>query len=594
MLFRSWEQYIKRRASGQGPELFVNHEDAKEWLKQCAPLNYVDGAWLCHIHKITTPFALRGVTKDAWQTFSEELGDGELEKNHVFLYKNLLRDIGIDLPDGDNADFTHARHGMKDDQIWKAATAQLLISLFPNDFLPEVLGFNMHFERLSVQTLKASKELPEFGISGYYFALHVSIDNSDSGHSAMALATVIRFLSIVKETGLMNVQEAWKRIQAGYLLSQSFEDKATLQMYESRVADILRNKACLSRKIHCTSRVRIGQRSLEAWLSSHSCNGSSGWKQDFLNALANARPWIYKGNSSKSLFMRELSWKGRMFGAFTNSEVESIRTWIDSLETDNANYQERYWQTVGRHEHKEAPFALSSQDPAVDHPAFPPQQKLHKIEKHRHIFTTRPALQASKVQLDALLPIWFVHPCLLDNMVSSPYQTATPLASHILRILRAESGYKPETSGIAGMDEQLHPSYNPGLIVIGLEMVRWHQLPDPTCLKDVLGEENAEGASHVTIFAYAVLSWAMRPVQNGAFLLGLARAFLDLEVWVASRDDLLPKKTREGLRRLVKRKECCFEGCLEELKANVHKYSEFVGGYELGRTEIEKALEYAE
>jgi hypothetical protein len=595
-----FESYVRRRKAGSGPELFTTREEAGQWLKRMAPLNYIDGAWLCRIHKITTPFALRGVTKDTWQTFSEELGDGDLQKNHVLLYRDLLRDVGVLLPDGDTVDFIHPRQGLDDEQIWRSSIGQLLISLFPNDFLPEILGLNLHFESLAVTGLKANKELPEFGISPYYFTLHISIDNADSGHSAMALATIIRFMDLIRETGLMDCQKTWKRIQAGYLLSQSLDDKETVHLCEEKMVEMLYKKANLARKIHCTSRARIGQRSLSEWFSSPWSNNKSNknnnnneddndnWKYEFLMALADSKPWVCRGDSSKSLLMRELSWKGRMFGAFTHSEVELMRTWIDSLKKKDADPEETYWGLVGGYESVEKTFTPPRQDVAVAHPVFPPQQEWSPSEMHK--FVPRAPIQVPQVRLDALLPLWFVHPCLLENTVSSPYQTATSLTSQILQLLRAESGYKWENTGIAGMDEQLRPSYSPDLIALGLEIVRRHKLPEPTCLGDVLGETKGD-VTDATKFAYTVLSWAMRPMKNGAFLLGLARAFLDLELWVASSDTLLGKKEREALRQIINRKAASFEACLDELEADESKCREFVGGYECGRTEIEKVLE---
>ncbi|SPQ24794.1 745d5c98-447c-4536-9e7d-462d28236f0b [Thermothielavioides terrestris] len=102
-----FESYVQRRQAGGGPELFKTFEEACQFLKSSAPWNYVDGAWLARFHQITTRFALRDI-------FSEELGDGDLEKNHVVLYGGLLRSIGVNLPDGDSADFIDPRDGMED------------------------------------------------------------------------------------------------------------------------------------------------------------------------------------------------------------------------------------------------------------------------------------------------------------------------------------------------------------------------------------------------------------------------------------------------------------------------------------------------
>ncbi|KFH44938.1 hypothetical protein ACRE_042340 [Hapsidospora chrysogenum ATCC 11550] len=71
---REWDGYLGRRKAGGPPELLPTGDDAKAWLVEIAPLKLVDGAWLGQVHRITTtPFALRLVTKAAWQVLSEEL-----------------------------------------------------------------------------------------------------------------------------------------------------------------------------------------------------------------------------------------------------------------------------------------------------------------------------------------------------------------------------------------------------------------------------------------------------------------------------------------------------------------------------------------
>jgi hypothetical protein len=58
--------------------------------------------------------------------------------------------------------------------------------------------------------LKAAKELPELGILGHYFGLHICINNADSGHSAMAEATIRMYIDHMRRAGAMEVQQAWK------------------------------------------------------------------------------------------------------------------------------------------------------------------------------------------------------------------------------------------------------------------------------------------------------------------------------------------------------------------------------------------------
>lgn len=578
-----WETYVRRRQAGGPKEKFPDIEDAHTWLKNLAPLNYIDGAWVSRVHKVTTPYILRRVTKDAWQTYSEEMGDGDLDKNHVHLYRRLMKEINADLPAADHPDFTHERHGI-DDISYKEATAHLLTSLFPNDFLPEILGFNLHFETPSLGSLQAMKELGEHKIDPEYFVLHISIDNADSGHSAMAMATVVRLMGIVKETGMMDYDEAWRRIQNGFLLSQNGGSEVTVQSFESQVASMLQRKAGLARKIHCTSRARIGGRSLSDWFTADwrgigPAEDGVDWKQQFLNALADAKPWVHRGNSQKSLLMKELAWRGRMFGAFTENEVELMRTWIDSLPTGEGG--------SGKTETSLNPF---SQDAATFHPALPPQQPVPDAARYGMVLSVRQPLQTSKVRLDVILQLWFTHPCLLENMANSPHQMANRLESRILQIIRIDSAYKPDAHGVAGMDEHMYAT-TPDLVALGLSICRKHEVPEPTSLGDVLGsDDGAREQPDAVAFAYNMLSWAMRPKRNAMFLIGLARAFLDFEVFVASRDDLLPRKERTILKSMADRKMACFQDVLNELESDTEKLRAVVSGYEFGRDELEQLM----
>jgi hypothetical protein len=219
-----WTRYHDRRKLGEGPTLFGNIAEAKNWVAQRAPAKLVDGAWLSHIHKITTLFALRGVTKDAWHILSEELGDGDFTRNHVFVYNQLLKEVGCPLPEPQSHELIKSPNleAMDDHGSWKGALAQLLISLFPNEFLPEILGFNMHYELISLAALMTDRELKELGVNPSYFLLHICIDNADSGYTAMALLNLIDYLELIKASEPPSVFKGHgRRVQAGYTLSQT-------------------------------------------------------------------------------------------------------------------------------------------------------------------------------------------------------------------------------------------------------------------------------------------------------------------------------------------------------------------------------------
>lgn len=204
-------------------------------------------------------------------------------------------------------------------------------------------------------------------------------------------------------------------------------------------------------------------------------------------------------------------------------------------------------------------------------------------------FDARTPLQISERSFQVFLPLWFAHLCLLENTIQIPYQTANPLVSCILRILRAELGFSPEADGVNGADELKAEGMHRSLLDLGRDMVRRRGLADPACLKDVLGE--LDGSSSLAVkLSCSMLSWSMRPMENLGLLLGLARAFLDLEKQVAV-GSLLDSTGSEALLRIVERKEMGFRGCLANTEEDSSIHRDYLLGYQFGQGELESLFE---
>lgn len=589
---QEWEQYLAQRRAGSPPDMFRDREEAKWWLRQVAPVKYVDGAWLGHINKITTPFALRPATKDAWQVMSEELGDGDPLKNHVHVYRELMKDIGAELPAADAIDFIHPQHQLNEMCVWKAAVAQLLISLFPHEFLPEILGFNLHFEGLTLETMKAAKELEDLGINPYYFILHISIDNADSGHTAIAMQAVAKYIELVQQAqGMLSAQQAWKRVQAGFILSKGLSagpecpsrrtsavNSFPRNIHEAEVVRIIKAKAPVAHKIHCSSRMKIGGRKLVDWLEPQAF-ARKQWQMDFMDHLGNMKPWVYKGDSNKSKLMKELSWEGKMFGSFTQTEVEAVRRWIDALGNPNPQL---YWLFVGRTETM-SDQVLQKQDISVDYPVLLPitiadlSAKLTPFSPSPLPYFQTGIQTPENPDMSKLLPLWFTNPCLLESFVCVPSKTTNIIASSVIRLLRAHSGFDAEGPGVAGMDE-VRRIDSAGLVELGLGMIQSSGLPKPASLNEVLETWPSE-------FALKMLQLSMRPMANLGSLLGLAWAFVGLHD-VMTTSVLLSAASRAVLTQIVDRERASLEICFNELKNDKIQCANFYLGYDLGKAEI--------
>jgi hypothetical protein len=598
---KEWEQYNLRRKEGGARELFGDREEAIWWLKQIAPVKYVDGAWLGHVGKVTTPFALHKTMKGAWQILSEELGDGDLGKNHVHLYHKLLETIAPGLPTAEVLDFGHPRHRLDELPVWKSAIAQLLVSLFPSEFLPEILGFNLHFEAVSMDTLKAGKELREVGIDPYYFILHISIDNADSGHTAIAIEVVCEYMDYIRRAeGEEAAQKAWKRLQAGYLLSLGLPgttvcpsrrrpmdgSNVPLSPTEMEVMKIFKAKAQAVHGIHSSSRVRIGSRSVANWLDPVALE-SKKWQMELLDALSCSKYWIRRGDSSKSRFIQELQWNGRMFGSFTQDEYDVLRRWIDNLPNISLAL--------------EVPDTRQNTDDDKDddilsgYPVFQPSSSATFSETFTssHSATTLFSFQSlppldigDRPIVEDFLPLWLSHPCLLQAFVSVPFRTKNKFACTIVKILRAQGGFHVEQECVAGMGEVRRPN-SLGLAGIGMNMMTQHglSLAALPSLKHVLQAWPSEFAVHM-------LHISMRPVEYKGLLIGIATAFAKMHVaMVRSRLRLLSAQDQGTLQKIAQRELEGLELCWKELELDGKAYSECCKGYLTAGHEIKKCFQ---
>lgn len=576
---RQWREYLARRQAGQSREMFQSASDARSWLVQNSPVRFVDGAWLGHIHKVTTPFADRRVTKGAWQVLSEELGDGDLAKNHAFIYSQLLQQIGANVPAADSEAFI-LHEGMNDDRIWRSALTQLLISLFPHDFLPEILGFNMHFEMLTLETMVTAMELREVGFDPYYFTLHITIDNAHSGHTAMSSHIVKEYIrSIASRQGSGVAHRIWKRVQAGFVLSRNIKHneaaKATSSPFAADVLTIFQAKVAVSSGIHEQCPVRFGGRSLSAWLDIKALS-QLGWQKDFLRLLSDAKPWVYKGNSGQSRLIHKLSRGGSMFGAFTDREVAVIRDWIDSLAPSGA---EPYMSFTGRAETDETPARVL--EPRAKYPVFIPV--VFDPVDALQIPDTYKTIDTSKLLITKLLPLWFAHPCLLECFISVPWMAASPMGCSIVRILRSQHGFLPEPVGVDGMDEMSRVDHV-DLMDIGIQMLSRVESPwsPPKTLDEVLERWPSP-------FAEVMLAAAMKPREHEWVLLGLCQAFTHLHILLAA-SEILPSHAQQALARIADREQENLSICVEGIQKSDCRYIDFCKGYALGKREIESCF----
>jgi hypothetical protein len=299
-----YSMYLEQRKAGGPRRYFSNRAHALYFLRSVAPTKLVDGAWLYGV----LPHARNPRFADLVRTYLEELGDGSIDKNHVVLYRSLVARYGLDPLDD------------LPDALYHQGVVQLALGWNTQAYLPEVIGFNLGYEQLPLHLLITAYELNELGLDPYYFTLHVTVDNADTGHARRACQAVLDALPRIDDGGAF-----WRRLREGSKLGGA--GLGTVQVIEqfdieAEVLRILAHKAIAGNGAH-SDYCRVAGRSVNDWLAS---------PQDlpgFLKALQEAG-WINRGEpAANSRFWGLLQGpRAEMFGVFSDYELQVIHDWI--------------------------------------------------------------------------------------------------------------------------------------------------------------------------------------------------------------------------------------------------------------------------
>jgi hypothetical protein len=361
---------------------------------------------------------------------------------------------------------------------------------------------------------------------------------------------------------------------------------------ERAMVDIFAAKSFVAHKIHCNSRLRIGRRSLVDWLEPNAFKVAQ-WQKEFLHDLSNCKPWVIKGDSSKSRLVKELSWEGKMFGSFTQAEVEVVKVWIDELgqpaqatkfdATPYLHFTERHGlgSLAGQKDTLVDYPVLSTTLPA---PAFatPYSESATLTTKYRRSF------DSSKLENRNFLPLWFTSSTLLESLPSVPVRAADAFGSAIVRVLRAQTGFDIEGLGVAGMDEvrRTEDGQAIGIIELGFEMCKRMGLGTPKNMRDAVSLGNAESIA----FAEWMVWTGMRWLAHRDLLIGMAWAFMEVHEMIATSIGDQPILSEEGLcilKDIADRERSGLEVCKMEIEADEARNTQFRRGHMIAWRAIE-------
>jgi hypothetical protein len=296
--------YLEERRGGAPRRFFGNRAHALYVLRSIAPTKLVDGSWLYGLvaHWRNPRFS------DLVRTYVEELGEGAIDKNHVVLYRSLLTRYALDPLDD------------LDDPLYRQGLVQLALGWNAQRFLPEVVGFNLGYEQLPLHLLITAYELNELGLDPYYFTLHVTVDNPDTGHARRACQAALDLLPRLDDGG-----QFWRRMRIGSQLADAgLGTQAVIGSFDSgrEVLRILRHKAKSGSGAH-SDYCKVAGRDVNDWLA------VPAELPAFLAALESAG-WIRRGEPAEnSRFWNLLQGeRAEMFGVFSSYELQVVHDWI--------------------------------------------------------------------------------------------------------------------------------------------------------------------------------------------------------------------------------------------------------------------------
>ncbi|MET7718488.1 iron-containing redox enzyme family protein [Streptomyces sp. NPDC005407] len=198
-----------------GAQELPTREALIESTVQLAPLTLIDGAWIQGFTDYE--HASSDIGHSLFDTYWDELGNGEAHLNHPLIYREVLQEMNVELPPTASREFAEWP-GFRD-ASFELPVYWLSIGRFPQTFMPELLGLNLAMELSGVGGTyrRARLALKKYGFSTRFVDIHNTIDNVATGHSAWAADAIDTYLSsITGSQGAGALDNAWERVRAGY------------------------------------------------------------------------------------------------------------------------------------------------------------------------------------------------------------------------------------------------------------------------------------------------------------------------------------------------------------------------------------------
>jgi hypothetical protein len=179
--------------------------------------NMIDGTWA---HRIGNVGRFRRRSDGLlFSIYVDEMGRGELHKNHLTLIYQVLASMDFHVPHIRDAAFTEQDQLSESHRQYESANHQVSMSLFPDTFYNEILGYNLGIEMYGLGEMRMNEiqRLRHHGFDTAYEEAHLTIDNFSAGHSRQAVDAIVTYLDDVRrDLGASAVEGEWRRVWRGY------------------------------------------------------------------------------------------------------------------------------------------------------------------------------------------------------------------------------------------------------------------------------------------------------------------------------------------------------------------------------------------
>lgn len=182
---------------------------------QLAPLTLIDGAWLqgftdCRLASSRIGFSL-------FETYWDELGNGVYAINHPKIYRDVLRQMGIELPPTGSLRFALDRR--LEEVSFRLPVYWLCLGKLPLTYMSIILGMNlaMEFSGVGGTYRSIQRFLRHHGFSTLFVDIHNTIDNISTGHTAWAARAIDTYMQkILNLRDSSRVESEWDKLRTGY------------------------------------------------------------------------------------------------------------------------------------------------------------------------------------------------------------------------------------------------------------------------------------------------------------------------------------------------------------------------------------------